>query len=33
MLKGTPEMGGPVSYYYIGEMDVDGESERANNHP
>ena len=24
ILKGTPEMGGPVSYYYIGEMDVDG---------
>jgi hypothetical protein len=24
MLKGTPEMGGPVSYYYIGAMDVDG---------
>ena len=23
MLKGTPEMGGPVSYYYIGEMDVE----------
>ena len=23
MLKGTPEMGGPVSYYYIGDMDVD----------
>jgi hypothetical protein len=24
MLKGTPEMGGPVSYYYIGDMDVKG---------
>lgn len=23
ILKGTPEMGGPVSYYYIGEMEVD----------
>ena len=27
MLKGTPEMGGPVSYYYIGEMKVDGKPE------
>ena len=27
ILKGTPEMGGPVSYYYIGEMKVDGELE------
>jgi len=27
ILKGTPEMGGPVSYYYIGEMKVDGEPE------
>ena len=27
ILKGTPEMGGPVSYYYIGEMNVDGEPE------
>jgi hypothetical protein len=25
ILKGTPEMGGPVSYYYIGAMDVQGE--------
>jgi len=24
ILKGTPEMGGPVSYYYIGDMDVKG---------
>ena len=23
ILKGTPEMGGPVQYYYIGNMDVD----------
>jgi hypothetical protein len=27
ILRGTPEMGGPVSYYYIGKMDVDGEPE------
>jgi len=27
ILKGTPEMGGPVSYYYIGEMEVDGKPE------
>ena len=24
ILKGTPEMGGPVSYYYIGDMNVQG---------
>ena len=27
ILRGTPEMGGPVSYYYIGKMDVNGEPE------
>ena len=25
LLKGTPEMGGPVSYYYIGDMNVEGD--------
>jgi len=27
LLVGTPEMGGPVSYYYIGDMDVTGSVE------
>lgn len=27
ILKGTPEMGGPVSYYYIGKMDVEGKAD------
>lgn len=30
ILKGTPEMGGPVSYYYIGDMDVQGEVDGQN---
>lgn len=25
ILRGTPEMGGPISYYYIGDMNVQGE--------